>query len=304
MYNNELKQRYIKYKLNENINFELIAARVFKKSEPKEMRLQKDVSEFTISEIIDLYKSMCSTSLESLNVMTSAYKGYTDWCIEQGYVSDNQNHFKEMTIELISNCLNYAVMNSSIFTREEVLHIADELPNDSDAALILCLFEGICGKEMSELVNLKPTDFNQDGTVSLCTERTIKVSSKLADLCLVSSNIYEFTSYNKSVNMKYSEDCPNVFKPDARRKAVAINRKGLYNKLMKIKEFVSIPTLTTNMLMESGRISLINEMLEKDPNLTVTTILDRNLTNDIYGDVYCTKTYISKYGDRFPEDRI
>ena len=302
MYNEELKQEYINYKLNENRNFTLISTRIFKKSENKENILNKDISNFTITEIIDLYKSFCSTSYESLNVITSAYKGYTDWCIEQGYVEDNQNHFKELTTDLINNCINYAVKNSSIFTREEIYHIVDDLRNSSDAALVLCLFEGICGKEMCELVNLKPTDFNQDGTVSLCTGRKIKVSAKLKSLCIDSSEEYIYIS--NVTPMKLAEDCPNVFKPDARTPRNEINRKGLYNKLAKIKQYLSIPTLTNNMLLESGRIEMINRMLEEDPQLTVSYIANKNMTKDVYGEIYCVKTYLSKYGDRFPEDRI
>ena len=124
MYNEELKLEYIKENKDRNFALEEISKRLFNQIEETEIKFGKDCCEFTISEIIDYYKSRLSASLESLNVINSNLKLYTNWCmVKKGMVEDHQNHYMEISIELLNQCLNLGLTMSKIISRKDLFNM-------------------------------------------------------------------------------------------------------------------------------------------------------------------------------------
>lgn len=137
MYNEELKQRYIREKRETTIIGLNFLERQFINIAGYEEELGKDLSNFTTPEIIEYYKILGSRSLESLIVINSQYSMYTQWCLQQNLVLDSQNHYLEMNNDILLQCLNQTIIDKSIVTREEFLDLIHQLPNYRDQFIFI-----------------------------------------------------------------------------------------------------------------------------------------------------------------------
>ena len=69
-------------------------------------KYNKDCSEFTVAEIINFYKSLCSTSFYTMKNTNGFLKAYTSYCIKNNLVKDGQNHYTEISDELLKDLGN------------------------------------------------------------------------------------------------------------------------------------------------------------------------------------------------------
>ena len=125
MYNEDIKQRYILEKESTTSTPEGCLKKLFQKTSEYEKRLEKDISSFTVYEIIDFYKTFNTPSQGSLVVINSHLNLYTDWCLKQNLVSDYQNHFYEINHDILQTCINTLALKRSIISREE-LYMRDD----------------------------------------------------------------------------------------------------------------------------------------------------------------------------------
>ena len=117
IFNEITKRQYIKEKSEKVIISDYYLERRFKQTAKYENELKKDLSNFTYDEIINFYKRLNSTSLDSLFVMNSHFTMYTDWCIQKGLVRDNKNYFSKLKREVLKECLNKDLTKKRIVTR-------------------------------------------------------------------------------------------------------------------------------------------------------------------------------------------
>ena len=54
-------------------------------------------------------------------------------------LKDNQNHYNEITPDLLITCINSGLAQASIVTRDELCDIIDHMDNACDAFFILAL---------------------------------------------------------------------------------------------------------------------------------------------------------------------
>jgi hypothetical protein len=262
MYNEEVKQRYIIEKESKTYTPKYYLKRLFDKTEEHEVRLDKDVSNFTSYEITDLYKTFNIRSVESLTVMNSHLGLYTDWCLKQNMVMDCQNHFSEMNHDAFLKCINIMALKKSIVTRQTLYTwFEEEILNPSDAFIMLALFEGIRGKDFCEIVNLKMSDFSGN-KVKLCTGRELVVSDKLVELAKISDDTMEYYSVNKDnirtfpyldedVIVKNFHNCKNEIDSYGQGRRI-------YRRLMRNFEYLRVEQwMSASSLEESGRIDFI-----------------------------------------------
>ena len=191
MYNEEIKRRYITAKEQEVVlpnNYLVIQ---FNRAEEMETELGKDISNFTTYEIIEYYKMGNFDSLDSLRVLNSQLSMYTQWCLQENLVKDNQNHFLEMTADILSGCVNKAMLDRKIISRETVLKWVNELPNPRDQFIMLSLFEYGKSKNFTDITNAKITDI-VDNTLTLNDGRTVHISDQLKS---IAEDSYETRTY-------------------------------------------------------------------------------------------------------------
>lgn len=299
-YNLPLKQEYVDEMSYRNTHLGIFLNCQFAKSESYEEKLGKDLCAFTVAEIIEYYKTLCLTSYETLAVLNSQFKIYTNWCMNRGMVPDNQNHYYEIINETIISCINTGLAYERIVTRNELLKILEGAYNSSDVFLALALFEGICGKEMCEFNALNMKAFSKDLTVKLNTGRILKISGKLYDTAEESAN--EYTYYTMSIRggireFKFREYDDSILKCMYNATMDGDVRQRLYNKLMRMKKNLGAECLTTASLTESGRIEMIRNLSKKESISFKEALIKHKEVEDIYGKVYSYSTFMLKYGD-------
>jgi len=269
MYNQSIKERYINEKESTTFTPEGYLPRLFNKTEEFESRYGKDVSSFTVYEIIDFYKTMNVSSLESLNVINSHLTLYVDWCLKQNMVDDCQNHFTELNNDMLFKCINKAAINKSIITKDTLYNWFTIIPNASDAFIMIALFEGIKGKEFCEIANLKYEDFDLERkTVMLCTGRELTVSDKLIKIAKESFDSTDYYPVGGTTERKMPLlNEPYIVKnyPNCQVDISDFHKgRRIYRKLLRNFEFLGVAEwMKPNSLTESGKIDYINRRSEE-----------------------------------------
>lgn len=267
MFNEDIKRRYIEYKESVTIMSVDFLQRVFRSTEPFEKELNKDIADFTASEIINYYQYINKSSADSLTALNSTLSLYTQWYIGELLSKDHQNHFLELGRETFVQCTNKAKIENSIIKREDLLQRIAELPNPCDQFILLCLFEGISGKGYSDILNINYSDFH-DGMADLPSGRTIKVSDELYKLASKARNEDFYIKMSPGLDLKVKfvdsedrivKDLPNA-KPETSAKQKG---KRVYARLVRLFKYIGLPWLTGNNLIESGKIHFITKRCEE-----------------------------------------
>ena len=283
-YNPELKIQYIEEKSKEVIISSNYLECQFNKTSKMEEELCKDVSNFTVYEITEYYKMLNASSFDTLFVMNSQFSMYTQWCLQKNLVKDNQNHFLEMTLEHLKECLNKALFNMKFVNRETVENWVDLLPNPKDQFILLGLFEGLKGKDFCELSKLRP-EYIKGNVATLCTGREIELSDKL--LKVISDCIVEDTYY--SISGQGIKTMPLLDKgfiikdyPNARGDVsdFQLGRK-IYNNVTRILNYFDVGDfMSANSISESGKLHMIKER-SKELNMSCKDYIYSNYVNEV-----------------------
>ena len=324
IYNSELKNRYIEENSPRNKNLAYTMDYYFRKSAETEERLSKDLCQFTTSEIIGLFKSYLSGSMETLMTINSQYINYTAWCIQEGLVPDAQNHFTEITYDMILGCLNSGLVESREMTRDELLDLASTFMNPLDRVCYIGLFEGICGPEFQELYNIRRSDVRlEDGKriirlTSEAGERELEISDELYVQISAASEADELYSeramapgaqyHSGELRMELINVDDRVFKDRP-----TISYDTPHSRLARIQRIIrnmklrsEHPELTAKSLMEFGRIHMIKEMMTKqdieDVEECIRNKENRSEIEYRYGRIQSIPRYIQKYGKYYTKE--
>lgn len=309
MFNVGQKQKYIDYKMQTTTLNKFFLPNVFKQSYQFENQLRKDISNFTVSEIEDMYKTMNFVSLASLTVLNSAYSLYTGWCLSALHnVEDSQNHFLEFSTETLKGLVNRLDASKKIISREFLLNQIKSLYNPSDKFLMLALFEGIKGKDYEEIWSLRKEDVNAvKCTINM--KRGEKFYSpelcKYAAEAAVETNYYPFRQgKNNSLDgerrieflpsdlvikeyLNIKEQNPTNFRQGRR----------IYSKYVRILKYLELDNILPNDIYNSGIIDFINTKA-KEKGITGKEYV-RNYSSEItnYYEKKLTKPFLDQYED-------
>lgn len=304
MFNAKVKQDYIELNPNNNVNFEKVMLNYFNRVEETEKRFGKDLGVFTTSEIIAMYKSLCTPSLDMLNVINNQFLNYTNWYMRNVENKDNQNHYREMSTDVLLSCISYAGFNSNILTRNELLGIIREFANPYEQFLYLALFEGVKGEQFSDFDNLKLTDFKRDKKVLQLSNRTIPVSTELIHYAEEATTEYQM--YNISGDpvrrgkLLAADDriikCPEEVGFESNR---SDRLRLIYRIIRKTKRYDFVPpTISITSLIESGRINWVRERM-KEKEISAEEVLRscKDEMDNIYGAVVSIPRWLKMYED-------
>ena len=121
MLNRELKEEFIQNKLDSAAYKESTLRSVMELAGKREDILGKDLCNWTVTEITDYYKTMGKTSDTTISWINRIFKEYTNLCASRGLSLDSQNHYNEITEDIIrTECLNKNILEKIIFTREDI----------------------------------------------------------------------------------------------------------------------------------------------------------------------------------------
>ena len=116
-----------------------------------EAKFQKPFYEFTIDEILEVYKSAHAISDRSLQNVNLTLKHASRWIIDQKKLN-LKSTYEDMTKELIQECVDTQRKASLILTKDDLESIQGELLNWTDKAILFLLFEGVGGHMLKELM--------------------------------------------------------------------------------------------------------------------------------------------------------
>lgn len=261
-YNEELKKRYISEKekiASVSVNYIDVQ---FRKISEMEYELDKDASGFTLYDIVEYYKLLNTSSYESLLCINSVFSQYTQFCLENNLVKDNQNHYLECTPSVISGCVNKAICDKKIIDRNTVLKWIDELPNAKDQFILLSLFEYGKSKDFKDIVYAKPEDV--DGNTLKLSDRTVNISDKLASIigrCIKDDRYVAITGKGMKemplIDHGYivkSYPNQNIYLSDFQK------GRNIYITCKRIFAYLGVEEwMTPNAVSESGKLHMIKE---------------------------------------------
>lgn len=306
MYNEILKKEYLKNYENRQIGIQIDY--YFRSIEWYEEKLNKDLFNFSITEIIDYYKTYNTPSYELFQSMNNVFKLYTEWALQQTLVIDSQNHYEEINMEIIATFVNIKKVRKKFVTRADIYnYIKNECANDVDAYMVLALFEGIRGVNYKDLYYSKPSDFDRE-TLSFksVSGKVYHVSDKLIDLANSSAQKYIYHMNGKSYEL--NPDDSKCIKNRIDTRVVSDDDDALLarmsKKVARLRRASGHLWLDSKALIESGRIEYIKSLMEQDEtdNLSETILRYRDDIEDRYGIIPSIKSYIIKYGSYYKEE--
>ena len=301
-FNEELKKRYLNEKekmLSVTSNYIDVQ---FRKASEYEYETNKDLSNWTLYEIVEYYKILNLSSYESLLCLNSIFSQYTQFCLENSLVRDNQNHYLECTKEVLAGCINKAILDKKIVGRETILKWVEELPNPKDQFILLSLFEYGKSKDFKDIVYAKPEDVN--GNKLKLSYGTVQISDKLQNIIddCISEDIYysisgKGTKIMPLVNYGYIiKSYPN------QNMSLSDFQKGrnIYISCQRIFDYLGIGSyMSPNSIAESGKLYMIKER-SKELNMSIMNYIYSEHIKEVETQFNCTivrSVYCKKYSE-------
>lgn len=311
----ERKSAYEDYVKNVLGNTFINEEACLKRAKTFEEKVGKDLSEWNSKEIIDYYKSICTHSLDFLYNIHSVFKKYTTWCMSKNLIADGINHYDEITKDTLMQCINKVIADQRIISREDLLREIQRFTNPRDQFICLACFEGLGGKEMEEIINLKLSDFDtKHNSITLKRKELgqtktveLKYSEELLNYARHSADadIYIVEKISENGKTTYREFkmagernqivkkilSRNVDSPEDDVKPAAITRR-----FKELQRMTNILAFNSKALKESGRIYQIKELVKSKGISLIDAIKDQYI-NDVFGKIISPQAYLFKYND-------
>lgn len=294
MYNEERKLQFLKERKSE-VELSPNTEVWFESMAYFEKEYDRDICEWTSTEIIRYMKYMSTPRIQTLVIFKGSMSIYTDWCITNRLVTDNQNHYAELTTETLCQCVDFEKLRTLLLTREELLENIRTLNNYSDRFIFLGLFEGI---NAQNLVNVGASDL--DGNeLHLHDGRTITISKELCHTILMAAE--ETTWVSTKIRQREYDYIPS----DKIIRSIDVKNPqtnmmlligGRFRSALK---YMGLPSeISRKDIMEGGRLDYIKQIMQKK-NLPLDNVLRSDIRNAIetrYGKIQNLTIYENIYG--------
>lgn len=277
MYNENMKEGFIKDYMRTRVVAQTSLYSLFRKVEPYEQKLNKDCSEFTEEDILKMYKEFEARSHNVLLNYNVILKAYCAWKKHYHGLENDiayENITTEMTRDLIPDDAK------RVLTREEVIEIEDQLYNWTDQAIIEALFEGLSGNSMRDLTGIELNMINQETKQLVFPDgRVFDLTNRLCDLLIKACHENEYVCYGDTLKVKKLIGVDKIYKERDNAHAADSDDKffrWVYRKIMNCRKFVGIDGLTMKNLQTAGMVYYLKLGL-KDTDLGLKEFL---LTED------------------------
>lgn len=304
MFNSELKEEFIKQRNSEAILDKNFLKRLFVITEEYEDQLNKDVSNFTVYEIMNMYKGINSISLERIQNINTQLSYYTQYCLQNNLVRDCQNHYLEIKPDNVFKCINVVALIKRIYTRDQILRWCNTVfaDNPSDKFILLGMFEGLGGNNFIEITEAKVGDIDEQNlTMKTILGRTIPISNTLINYAKESDITLEYTTLGSTRRIRKLFESGKIIKYYRKNATEELHQQGrrIYIRIKKMfAEVASNQYLSTKSLADSGRCHYIITRC-KELKITPYDYLfsDRiEEVNKIYLGGIVRSTFWKKYG--------
>ena len=250
MYNEDLKEGFIKDYMRSRVVAQTSLYSLFRKVEPYEQELNKDCSEFTKEEISQMYKEFGARSHYVLLNYNVILKAYCVW----------RKHYHKTTADIAYDNITTEMARSlipedarKVLSREEVTEIEDQLLNISDAAIVELLFVGVSGKNMEDIYGVSEECIH--GDLLIINGKEFPITDRLAELLPKAFNETEIMSYGNTMKVSPVEGKGRIYKERANARGIETEDakfRYFYRRIQLFREYLGIPGLTMKNISASG----------------------------------------------------
>lgn len=240
--------------------------RVFEKSNMFEKMKGKDLYNFTTPDIIEFYKFLDIGTITPLIIYNTNLVKYAQWALNENLITDGQNHFDELTSEILATCLNVTKTQQSILSYDTFMDlITRKIVNDQDKFIFFCLFEGIKGKNYQEIVDMKVSDIDEDNlSVHLSSGRDVSVSRDFVNVAKKADRQVIYVGLVGNEIERALVPGSNIIKEKSNSQGKDLNRT-VYNAIVRniatVLELADV--VTAKSIRDSGLIYYLNKRAEK-----------------------------------------
>lgn len=266
-YNEEAKEEFIKDYLRSRIVAATSLSGTFNKVAVFEERLDKDCSQFTKDEIINMYKRFGAKSVSVLENYNVYLKNYTAFRIYYGKI-DNANEYENINKSMLAQCLDPELQKQIYLSREQLNDIEDELFNYTDKAIVEALWHGISGKSMCDLVALNRDMFSDDKRSLIFPDgRVIEISEKLSEYLDKAFDETEYMCYGSTIRVEKVNGYGQLYKERSNAHAAPsedLYFRYIYRRVQNYRKHLDIPLLTMKTIQASGLLYRIQQGMNKN----------------------------------------
>ena len=260
MYEMEMKEGFIKDYMRSRVVAKTSLYSLFKKVGPYEEKLDKDCSQFTKEEVLHIYKEFKSKSVYVLMNYNTILKAYCAWR-KYYHGLKNEIAYEDITIELLKPLVPKSA--TTILSREELTDIEEQAYNWTDKAIVECLWEGLSGNSMRDLVGIEKEMIDEKSKqLHLPDGRVFDLTNRLYELLIKAFNETEYICYGTSLKVKSLEGVGKLYKERDNAHAMDSDDKffrWVYRKIMTLRKHVGISELTMKNITTSGMCHYLRE---------------------------------------------
>ncbi len=278
MYNEQIKNNFLDKHFDSD-DSRITAKYVFYHSYLIEKTLDEDLYNFSLEEIGNCIANSNPKSINVAKSRGSLIAQYINWASspEVNLRKSNINPLLSIDDSWYEQFVDKNI--KKFISRNELDQLIDNTVNKSDKAILKLLFEGISGRECSEIRNLKIDDIIDNDTIHVVddikgTERTVKVEESTIKLLREANEEDEYCNKNgEEARSPFSEviDSPYIIKPLKRGKEVSdlrISHSVIIRRVKFLAELFGIDYLTPKALTHSGMIYMAYKLHEGKEKLT------------------------------------
>ena len=143
-----------------------------------ERKFQKPFYEFTIDEILEMYRSTHAISDRSLQNTNLTLKHAARWMFDKKKLS-TESPYEKVTKELILGCVDTKRKKNMVLTKDDLTEIQGELLNWTDKGILQMLFLGAGSNWLKELTFFDMSQVSRkEGLVYFRTGKTIPITEE------------------------------------------------------------------------------------------------------------------------------
>lgn len=297
-----MKEGFIKDYMRSRVVARTSLYSLFRKTEPFEESRNKDCSYFDQDEVLSMYTDFKAKSIYVLLNYNTILKAYCAW--RRYYQKEDvTKSYDNMNIELLKPCVPED--SNKFLSREEITEIEGQLYNWTDKAILECLWEGISGPSMNDLVGItEAVVSSKERALYFPDGRFVKLTDKLYELLMRAFNETEYMCYGSTLRVKKLIGVGRLYKERDNAHAADTddrNFRWVYRKIQNFRDHVGIPGLTMKNIHISGMYHYLRQGMQ-ETGLDLKSFLrsddGKNLANK-YG--FHSESYVDNLAHRFKD---
>ena len=163
-----------------------------------ESQFNKPFYQFTSDEALEMYESIHTISVVSLQNSNLVLKHATRW-FEHQYNKEVSDTYETMTKEQLSTVVDTEKQRNMILSREDVDDIQSNLLNATDRAIVEMLFQGVGGESLKELTFMDASNVDRiNSRIYFRTGKVIPVTDEICDLLMEAFAEDELASFGST----------------------------------------------------------------------------------------------------------